>query len=453
MKKTITTAIAVFVLTSVYAQEQGRISYPNKFQQFVYSVKSEDSAVYYMRMMAANEKMYGTVLTFLVHDSYAQAFNRKDDIEGRKYAKSILLKAYHDTSRVLTETLRPVYYLVQAQDLQNNIDELRSIVNNFIKTELTPAKLYSQRTGRYGLMIHQLIEKIPALSKEDNLLFEGIATQLSTENIQVVGTSTRPEMERRAWARNLLATIAYMRSLRATGAEQMDLLKKAYDLSPDLYDNGLKAYYAYDLSFIYPDKETSYKDEYLSKLVSSSGDKTKVLATLLEMTLIDPAYKKNLSDYYQSVNGGDFNRYWRDAVSRSAVTSAPVIDLMQMNKEKFSSKKLEGKWILVDFWGTWCGPCRAEHPAMQKFYDSTVKKNNDKLALFTVACRDEEEKVDRYMQEKKFSFPVAMSNGSIEDAFKVQSYPTKILITPNRNYIKVPFGVDWVQFVKAYMDL
>ena len=90
---------------------------------------------------------------------------------------------------------------------------------------------------------------------------------------------------------------------------------------------------------------------------------------------------------------------------------------------------------------------------MQKFYDSTIKTNSSKIALLTVACRDTEDKVTSYMTEKKFSFPVAMSDNQIEKTYKVPGYPTKLLVTPEGKYILVPFGSDWISFVKHYADL
>ena len=90
---------------------------------------------------------------------------------------------------------------------------------------------------------------------------------------------------------------------------------------------------------------------------------------------------------------------------------------------------------------------------MQKFYDSTIKTNPDKITLMTIACRDTEAKVTSYMTEKKFSFPVAMSDNQIEKIYKVPGYPTKLLVTPEGKYILVPFGADWVSFVKHYADL
>jgi hypothetical protein len=97
--------------------------------------------------------------------------------------------------------------------------------------------------------------------------------------------------------------------------------------------------------------------------------------------------------------------------------------------------------------------CRQEHPDLQAFYDSTVVQHPGKISLLTIACRDNQEKVLAYMAEKKFSFPVAMAEQNIEKKFAIQSYPTKILITPSGKYITVPINQSWQTFIKKYCDL
>ena len=73
--------------------------------------------------------------------------------------------------------------------------------------------------------------------------------------------------------------------------------------------------------------------------------------------------------------------------------------------------------------------------------------------MLTIACRDEEGRVGAYMTENKYSFPVAMAAAAIEATYNVDSYPTKMLITPQGKYIIIPYDIDWIDFIKKYANL
>ena len=55
------------------------------------------------------------------------------------------------------------------------------------------------------------------------------------------------------------------------------------------------------------------------------------------------------------------------------------------------------------------------------------------------------------MTKNKYSFPVAEINDKVISALNISSYPTKILITPQGNYLKIPIGVDWKKYIENYI--
>ncbi len=460
-------AFCVLFFCNTNAQEDSflkkEIEYYNNFQDYTNNKPNADSAFYIAQILASDNR-YINSLRDLLHNSFAQFFiERKTgntisiDPANNKllFHKELLMKMVSDTTKQLVETIKPLYLWVKIQDNKNNITVLKDLTNEFIKTELSE-DIFTNSVGRYGLLIYQIIsahEELKALSVN---LFDKIYSNLQRNQIAPTDSSTRTELEKRAYYRYLFASANYIKAKQSEYAnEKGKYLKTAFDYSPDALDKDHANGYFYDMGilFSYEEKPT-FKVDYLEFLTSTSFDKQKILSLFLEAALVDPEYKNKLQELYNRYNstGLNFNQYWRNAINAKA-KMAPPVSLHLLDQEIFSTTKYLGNWVLVDFWGTWCGACRAEHHDMQKFYDSVVLKNSKNIHLFTIACKDTREKVLAYLKEKQFTFPVAMSDGKIENIYPVQGYPTKFLITPEGRYLLVPYGIDWANFVKQYCDL
>ena len=108
---------------------------------------------------------------------------------------------------------------------------------------------------------------------------------------------------------------------------------------------------------------------------------------------------------------------------------------------------------MIDFWGTWCKPCVEELPRFQKFYDEIVAGKRQDIVVFTVACHEAgDDKVRSFMQKHAYTFPVAMGDDPLIRQFRVGAYPPKVLITPQGNRMKIPFGTNWAERVRIYAE-
>jgi len=93
---------------------------------------------------------------------------------------------------------------------------------------------------------------------------------------------------------------------------------------------------------------------------------------------------------------------------------APRLVATDINGKVFDLARLRGQVIIVNFWATWCGPCRAEMPALDRFYRAFRGRG---LALIGIS-------VDRWADRDKvkavmnaFAYPAAMSNEATVDDF------------------------------------
>jgi peroxiredoxin len=83
---------------------------------------------------------------------------------------------------------------------------------------------------------------------------------------------------------------------------------------------------------------------------------------------------------------------------------APNFQLRDMNGQIVSLSDLRGKVVLLNFWATWCGPCRVEMPAMERLYRTYARKDFEILAVSTDA---QGVAVTRpFQQENQLTFPI-----------------------------------------------
>lgn len=90
---------------------------------------------------------------------------------------------------------------------------------------------------------------------------------------------------------------------------------------------------------------------------------------------------------------------------------------------------LRGKVVLVNFWATWCPYCRHEMPAMERFWRDYHARGFEIIAF---SVDDDPAKVVAFMQENGYSFPAAMADVAIQQAFGgVTRLPTSYLLDRN----------------------
>lgn len=116
------------------------------------------------------------------------------------------------------------------------------------------------------------------------------------------------------------------------------------------------------------------------------------------------------------------------------------IALKGINTADINLKDLKGKTIFLNFWGTWCKPCREEWPSIQKLYD----QQNGKVSFALIAMQDKEEAVKKFVEENNYTAPVYIAQSPMDAKLLPKVFPTTYIIASNSQIVKKEEStLDW----------
>jgi thiol-disulfide isomerase/thioredoxin len=113
-------------------------------------------------------------------------------------------------------------------------------------------------------------------------------------------------------------------------------------------------------------------------------------------------------------------------------------ELKDLSGKKISLSSFKGKVVLLNFWATWCPPCRAEMPSMERLYKQFKVKG---LVILAVNLREEAKAVRKFVTGQKLSFPVLLdSDGRVGAIYGAQSIPLSYLVGRDGNVLAGTIG-------------
>ncbi|WP_295122892.1 TlpA disulfide reductase family protein [uncultured Chitinophaga sp.] len=328
----------------------------------------------------------------------------------------------------------PLYLWNEAKLHAGNKDSVLKIVSELEKI----AGKKQGNSHRYALLVYKDLKANVDSKAAASLLDKHVAAMEK----RVADTADM----KRFGDQNILAYAYKLKSEAAadSGTAVKYLAKAAYYSPKSIAEKEHGSFY----DRVMLDSKESYRADFAQALMKQ-GNSVEAMKILSQQLTSDPSMLQDMQQAFaQNFPDRNFADFFNDVVVKSW-KAVPDFALAGPNGNgSFKLADYKGKWLLLDFWGTWCDPCRRELPQINK-YAMSIKDSPDR-AFLSIACHDNDQAVTTFLTKNNYQFPAAMSDRKVEGAYAVKGYPSKVLISPAGTMLEIPFGSDWEKIANEY---
>ena len=148
----------------------------------------------------------------------------------------------------------------------------------------------------------------------------------------------------------------------------------------------------------------------------------KISFIIISILLISSCQKKEVEKFESK-----FTQAGLSTVSPNI--EAPDFILKTLEGKQVSLNSFEGKVVILNFWASWCGPCKAEMPSIESLYNKTKDLN---IVILAVNLGESESTVKSYIDSNNFSFTVLLdTDKTVGTEYGVRSIPTTYILDKN----------------------
>ena len=148
-----------------------------------------------------------------------------------------------------------------------------------------------------------------------------------------------------------------------------------------------------------------------------------------------------LQEYLEQEPQGAFAETARSLLQnpeRARKSLLPDFALTTLSGQRLTPEELKGKVVLVDFWGTWCGPCRAAVPSLRNLARRWAK---EPFVLLSISTDADEAALKKYVDKNEMTWPQVWDEGhAFASQCSISTYPTYWLVSPEGEIVYVRTG-------------
>lgn len=150
-------------------------------------------------------------------------------------------------------------------------------------------------------------------------------------------------------------------------------------------------------------------------------------------------------NYFKSLVALFFLLTCQNAFSEKTATPNFIVKDLAGVEHKLSNYK--GKWVLVNYWATWCPPCLEEVPDLINLYENRRKK--DVMVIGVVFDYQNLKEVTDYIDDMLITYPIVLSDNAVVSQFKtVTVLPTTFIFNPRGELVKIKHGIVTKQMIE-----
>jgi peroxiredoxin len=117
---------------------------------------------------------------------------------------------------------------------------------------------------------------------------------------------------------------------------------------------------------------------------------------------------------------------WPASATDGAAAPAPAFTLASRDGKPVSLAELKGQVVMINFWASWCGPCRQEFPALDQIY---AKYKPMGFTLVAINVESEKADAERFLEKTPASFPILFDpDNKVSGSYGVSAMPTTVLV-------------------------